>query len=205
MNSLELSEAECAAGRTAPRVSLDDIKKSIICTAYIDGRRLVDNAEASGTSAGVLSPSLNVLTICLLVLRNGFTIIGKSAPASVANFDAELGRKLAYEDGVRQIWPLMGFALRSQLDDRQALAAAAIVKPRDDMPAYIGTKVVNARPMTRGDYVAFRGWDVPADENPADAGYLVEYTDKQDGNVPDFAGYVTWSPADVFERAYSAA
>lgn len=59
--------------------------------------------------------SLGVLTICLIVTRNGFTIIGKSAPASTDNFDADLGRKLAYEDAVRQLWPLMGYALREKL------------------------------------------------------------------------------------------
>ncbi len=59
--------------------------------------------------------SLDVLTICLLVTRNGFTLIGKSAPASPDNFDAELGRKPAYEDAVRQLWPLMGYALRERL------------------------------------------------------------------------------------------
>lgn len=114
------TEAECAAGRTAPRVSLDDIKANITCTAFITGDRLVAYAEASGTPAGVLSPSLNVLTVCLLVLRNGFTIIGKSAPADARNFDPELGQKLAYEDAVRQIWPLMGYALRERLHGEQA-------------------------------------------------------------------------------------
>lgn len=114
-DGLQATEAECAAGRTARRVSLDDIKANITCTAFITGDRLVAYAEASGTSGGVLSPSLNVLTICLLVLRNGFTIIGKSAPADARNFDPELGQKLAYEDAVRQVWPLMGYALRDRL------------------------------------------------------------------------------------------
>jgi len=49
------------------------------------------------------------------VTRNGFTLIGKSAPASPDNFDPVLGRKLAYEDAVRQLWPLMGYALRDKL------------------------------------------------------------------------------------------
>jgi hypothetical protein len=48
-------------------------------------------------------------------MRNGFTVIGKSAPASAANFNAELGKKLAYEDAIRQLWPLMGFSLRDRL------------------------------------------------------------------------------------------
>jgi hypothetical protein len=55
------------------------------------------------------------LSICLLVMKNGFVVIGKSAPASPENFNRELGKKFAYEDAVRQLWPLMGFALRDRL------------------------------------------------------------------------------------------
>jgi len=55
------------------------------------------------------------LSICILMMKNGFIVIGKSAPASAANYDAELGRKFAYEDAIRQLWPLMGFALRDRL------------------------------------------------------------------------------------------
>lgn len=70
------------------------------------------------------------------------------------------------------------------------------------MKTYIGTKIINAKPMTRGDYNAFRGWAVPADENPADEGYLVEYTDGGKGNTDLYAGYVSWSPKEQFEGAY---
>jgi hypothetical protein len=59
--------------------------------------------------------SLKVLSLCLLVMENGFTIIGKSAPASAANFNADLCRRLAYEDAIRQLWPLEGYALRDRL------------------------------------------------------------------------------------------
>ena len=67
---------------------------------------------------------------------------------------------------------------------------------------YEGTKRVHARPMTRGEYNAYRGWEVPADENPADDGYLVEYLDGGKSNHPNHAGYISWSPTDVFERSY---
>lgn len=70
------------------------------------------------------------------------------------------------------------------------------------MKTYIGTKIINAKPMTRGDYNAFLGWTVPADENPADDGYLVEYTDGGKGNTDLYAGYVIWSPKEQFEKAY---
>ena len=67
---------------------------------------------------------------------------------------------------------------------------------------YEGTKRVHAKPMNRGDYNVYRGWEVPADENPADEGYLVEYVDGGRGNDSRHAGYISWSPKDVFERSY---
>lgn len=70
------------------------------------------------------------------------------------------------------------------------------------MQQYIGVKVINAKPMTRAEYNTFRGWTLPADENGDDAGFLVEYTDGGRGNTDHYAGYVSWSPADVFDRAY---
>lgn len=69
---------------------------------------------------------------------------------------------------------------------------------------HIGTKRVRATPMNRLEYNTLRGWVVPADESPDDAGYLVEYVDGGRPNVPGFAGYVSWSPAEVFERSYRA-
>jgi len=70
------------------------------------------------------------------------------------------------------------------------------------MNRYIGVKQINAKPMTREEYNEFRGWAVPKDENPDDAGYLVEYVDGGKANTDQFKGYVSWSPKDVFERAY---
>jgi hypothetical protein len=56
--------------------------------------------------------------------------------------------------------------------------------------------------MTRGEYNKFRGWQIPADENPSDEGYIVEYTDGGTPNIPAYKGYVSWSPKDVFEKSY---
>lgn len=76
-----------------------------------------------------------------------------------------------------------------------------------DLKRYITTKEVLAAPMTRGEYNAYRGWEVPADENPADEGYLVEYINSTGTkNHPEHNGYFSWSPKNVFdtcsERAY---
>lgn len=72
------------------------------------------------------------------------------------------------------------------------------------MNTYIGTKVVLATPMTRGEYSDYRGWECPVDENPNDTGYLVEYRDGGESNHPDHKGYISWSPEGVFSAAYQA-
>jgi hypothetical protein len=71
------------------------------------------------------------------------------------------------------------------------------------MKQYIGTKRLNAKPMTRADYNTFRGWTLPADEDGSDDGYLVEYTDGGKANTEAYLGYISWSPKDVFERSYN--
>lgn len=72
------------------------------------------------------------------------------------------------------------------------------------MVQFIGTKQVRAAKMTRGDYNALRGWAHPEGEDQAVAGYLVEYLDGGAPNDARYAGYISWSPADVFERSYRA-
>lgn len=71
-----------------------------------------------------------------------------------------------------------------------------------DGKMYEGTKRLKAWPLKRGDYNTYRGWTLPEGENPDDAGYLVEYTDGGTPNDPRHGGYISWSPADVFERTY---
>lgn len=73
------------------------------------------------------------------------------------------------------------------------------------MKTYICHKEVRATPMTRADYNKLRGWEIPADENGDDAGFLVEYTDGGKANHPAYAGYISWSPAAVFLRGYTEA
>lgn len=72
------------------------------------------------------------------------------------------------------------------------------------MQDYVGTKQISAMPMTRQAYNDYRGWDLPADEEGNDEGYLVEYHDGGQSNHPDHKGYISWSPADVFDRAYQS-
>lgn len=70
------------------------------------------------------------------------------------------------------------------------------------MNVFIGTKMIQATPMTRQEYNDFRGWQLPADEEGSDPGYLVIYPDS-DPNTQHFQGYVSWSPKKQFEEAYT--
>lgn len=70
------------------------------------------------------------------------------------------------------------------------------------MNKYVGVKQVLATLMTRQAYNDYRGWQLPADENGSDPGMLVEYVDGGTSNHPNHAGYISWSPYDVFAKAY---
>jgi len=70
------------------------------------------------------------------------------------------------------------------------------------MKECIGTKRIKAYPMNRAEYNEYRGWELPSDENGSDVGYLVEYLDGGKSNHPDHNGYISWSPSEVFHKAY---
>ena len=118
MNDQTIEQHIQAAGKTAPRVTPADIDANIASEHYFtadDGAQgalyLIDK-----NFSGIPTPeALSFLTFCVLVLRNGFTVTGESACASPENFDAEIGRKIARANAVQKIWPLMGYALRTQL------------------------------------------------------------------------------------------
>ena len=116
-----LEAAIVAAGaNVAPRITPDDVAANIASEHYFTAADGVTGArynEVPRKFTGIdTSPqSLHLLTICVLVLRNGFTVTGESACASPANFNAEIGRRIARENAVSKVWPLMGYALKNQL------------------------------------------------------------------------------------------
>ncbi len=116
-------------GLTAPRVTPSDLKANIASEHYFTGFDGVLGAYKNNNDVRVetISPdwevprsieSLGLITFCVLVLRNGFTVTGESACASPANFDAEIGRTIAKQNAVQKIWPLMGYALKQRLEDQ---------------------------------------------------------------------------------------
>jgi hypothetical protein len=206
---MSVSEYELKERAIAPRVTLEQVEASIISEHYFtagDGDAHVAEQASLGLDHIRQTPvALNCLTFCILVLRNGYTVSGQSACADPANFKPDIGRRLARVNAVNQIWTLLGYELKTKL----ALVEQAGVCDGDmaklpGLKTYIGTNVIYAVPMTRGLYNEFRGWFVPADEWPDDAGFLVQYTDGGLPNINGFTGYVSWSPKEVFEAAYKA-
>jgi len=106
-----------AKGLTAPRVTPQDIENNIVSEYYFTGGEGIhgERLASTGTTTYCFERSLDLLTFCVLVLRNGFTVTGESACASLENFNAEIGRKIARENAKQKIWPLMGYELRSKL------------------------------------------------------------------------------------------
>ena len=123
MNDQIIEQEIKAKGLTAPRITPDDIEANIASehffTAY-DGRSgAIEHETYVGRELPLPADTdiapLKLLTFCVLVLRNGFTVTGESACASPENFDAEIGRKIARQNAVQKVWPLMGYALKEQL------------------------------------------------------------------------------------------
>lgn len=115
-----------AKGLSAPRVTTDDIEANIASEHYFTATEgvigaMIEKAESLDEmlEEAPRAVALDLLTICVLILRNGFTVLGTSACASPENFDAEIGRKLARAKAIDQVWPLMGYELRTRLIQAQ--------------------------------------------------------------------------------------
>lgn len=124
MTGQQIEQEIQAKGLTAPRITPADIEANIADEFYftaMDGAKS-DNAVCADNGAGTHDNGgepyphcLSLLTFCVLVLRNGFTVTGESACASPESFDADVGRKIARQNAVAKIWPLLGYELRSKL------------------------------------------------------------------------------------------
>ena len=128
-----------AKGKTAARITPDALEANIVSKHFFTAAQGAVTAfwstapeiadEVSDEDADAIlvefvkdEPeygALNLLTFCVLVLRNGFTVTGESACASPENFDAEIGKNIAYENAKQKIWPLMGYALKQELYENQ--------------------------------------------------------------------------------------
>lgn len=102
------------------RVTLEDINAEIVSEHYFTAADGYAGAMSMEEWFGklpederVISPPapLDLLTFCVLILKSGYTVVGKSACLSAENFDLEEGKARARENAIDELWPLMGFRL----------------------------------------------------------------------------------------------
>ena len=117
MNDEQIEQDIQAKGKTAARVTPADIEAEVLSEHYFTASDAmqIDAAVHVAPETGWLLGSTQRLTFCVLQLRNGFTVTGESACASPENFDAEIGRKIARQNAINKVWPLLGFRLRDKL------------------------------------------------------------------------------------------
>ena len=123
----EIEKEIQAKNLTAPRVTPQRIKDVVVGEHYFTAANGVNGAISVGEYCGREKPSkdgsdlapLHLLTFCVIVLENGFTVTGESACASPENFDAELGRKIARQNAESKIWMLEGYLLKDKLSKQQ--------------------------------------------------------------------------------------
>lgn len=110
-------EIQAAGANVAPRITPEDIEDAIFSEYYFTAKDGIDGSYGSDHALTFedIEHSLDLLTFCVLILRNGFTVTGESACASPENFNAEIGRKIARENAVAKVWPFMGYELRTKL------------------------------------------------------------------------------------------
>lgn len=118
MNDQAIEQEIQDKGLMPPRITLADLQANIASEHYFTAGDGIHGALALGKIASsVHSLSVDLLTFCVLVLRNGFTVTGESACASHENFDPEIGRKIARQNAEQKIWPLMGYELKQRLHE----------------------------------------------------------------------------------------
>lgn len=103
----------------ARSVTPQDVKSCIKAAYYLNASEAVDKALHPFGLESVYAEDLKLLTLCILVLNNGFTIVGKSACADPNKYDDQIGRKLAYADACKQVEPFLGFLLKQDLYEEE--------------------------------------------------------------------------------------
>lgn len=124
MTTIE-QQIQAAGADKAPRITPDDLAANIVGEHYFTAADGVAGAFTNAQVAqgrgvypdeiGQLKTELRLLTFCVLVLRNGFTVTGESACASPENFNADIGCRIARDNAVAKVWPLMGYELKERL------------------------------------------------------------------------------------------
>ena len=111
--SLRASDEIAGEKATAPRVTLADLESKIVRTVFINAGAAARKMDIPTDAPG--QDTLDLLTICIITMKNGFRQIGKAAPADPRNFDRRIGERYAYEDAFKGLWHLEGYLLCEKL------------------------------------------------------------------------------------------
>ena len=114
---MDIEQEIQAKGLTAPRVTPQRIEEVIAQEHYFTAEQGVYGSYEQTHGRVPADPALKLLTFCVLMLKNGFTVTGESACASKENFDPEIGRKIARENAVNKVWMLEGYLLKQALSE----------------------------------------------------------------------------------------
>ncbi len=96
------------------QVTLDDINANISAEHYFTAAEAL-SFQLTASKSNYIPDGFQRLTFCILTLKNGFVVTGESACVHSENFDPEKGKKIAKENAIDKIWPLMGYELRSKI------------------------------------------------------------------------------------------
>lgn len=91
------------------------------------------------------------MTLCVLTLKNGFSVTGESAAASAANFDPEIGQKIAFDNARGKIWALEGYVLRTKLAEQAAVGGTFLDRVKAEAKELEDRLVKLAKFMDLGD------------------------------------------------------
>lgn len=125
MTDKDIEQQIQAKGKTAPRVTPEHIQNLIksdhYFTAAQGAHQSIEDDQVNNPDdyPDYVPDELGLLTFCVLVLKNGFTVTGESACVSYENFDEGIGREIAYQNAIQKIWPLEGYLLKQKLSEAE--------------------------------------------------------------------------------------
>lgn len=98
------------------KITPEDIEAAIVAEHYFTAAEGLGGSCNGYKLLDKVNGALYQVTFCVLVLRNGTKIVGINyGSVDPAQHSAEDGRRYARESAIEQIWPLLGYELRTKL------------------------------------------------------------------------------------------
>lgn len=115
---MSITEHELEERAISPRVTLRNVEDSILFEYYFTAADGIRQSEHHNNKLVGKVEKLEGHTFCVLVLKNGFTVSGQSSCVDPKNYQKDIGDRVAREDAIKNIWPLLGYELRTKLSEQ---------------------------------------------------------------------------------------